>query len=93
MLDIATKKIRWLTQDKWEISGESFSPDGKFLTYTANIDGNADIYLYDIAAGKARDLAFAEGSEPVCGQPFSFHRDGSRMLYLTHWPHRSRRPV
>ena len=29
LLDIATKKIDWLTQDKWEISGGNFSPDGK----------------------------------------------------------------
>src|SRR5215813_5084512 len=45
LLDIASKKIRWLTQDKWEVSGGSFSPDGKQLTYTANIDGNSDIYV------------------------------------------------
>jgi Tol biopolymer transport system component len=29
LLTIASKKIRWLTQDKWEISGERFSPDRK----------------------------------------------------------------
>src|ERR1017187_8270397 len=45
LLEIASKKIRWLTNDKWEVSGESFSPDGKSLTYTANVDGNTDIYL------------------------------------------------
>src|ERR1039458_9902162 len=42
LLEIASKKIRWLTQDKWEISGESFSPDGRFLTYHASIDGNTN---------------------------------------------------
>src|SRR6266536_1206882 len=36
LLEIATKKIQWLTEDKWEIQGASFSPDGKSLTYTAN---------------------------------------------------------
>jgi Tol biopolymer transport system component len=56
LLDIASKKIHWLTQDKWEISGESFSPDGKFLTYSANVDGNTDLYLYEIASGKAHAL-------------------------------------
>ena len=45
LLEIASRKIHWLTQDKWEIPGESFSPDGKSLTYTANVDGNVDIYL------------------------------------------------
>src|SRR3984893_1743125 len=61
LLDIASKKIRWLTQDKWEISGESFSPGGKFLTYTANVDGNTDIYLYDVASGKAHALPLPRG--------------------------------
>src|SRR5437762_2870478 len=39
LLNIATKKIRWLTQDKWEVSGACFSGDGHHLTYTANVDG------------------------------------------------------
>jgi dipeptidyl aminopeptidase/acylaminoacyl peptidase len=81
LLDIASKKIRWLTQDKWEISAERFSPDGKFLTYTANVDGNADIYLYDIAAGKPRDLGLPRGVNYVAGNPSPFTADGSRMLF------------
>ena len=80
LLDIASKKIRWLTQDKWEISGESFSPDGKFLTYTANVDGNTDIYLYDVASGKAHALPLPKGVNHVAGtSPFT--HDNSRLLY------------
>jgi dipeptidyl aminopeptidase/acylaminoacyl peptidase len=81
LLEIASKKIRWLTKDKWEVSGESFSPDGKFLTYTANVDGNTDIYLYDIASGKARSLLLPKGVNHAAGRPSPFTRDGSRMLY------------
>ncbi len=81
LLDIASKKIRWLTQDKWEVSGERFSPDGKFLTYAANIDGNADIYRYDIVDGKARDLGLPKGVNYVAGNPSPFTADGSRMLF------------
>ncbi len=81
LLEIASKKIRWLTNDKWEVSGESFSPDGKFLTYTANVDGNTDIYLYDIASGKARALLLPKGVNHAAGRPSPFTRDGSRMLY------------
>jgi len=43
LLDVASKKITWLTQDKWEISGGNFSPDGKSITWTANVDGNTNI--------------------------------------------------
>jgi dipeptidyl aminopeptidase/acylaminoacyl peptidase len=81
LLDIATKKIRWITQDKWEISGESFSPDGKFLTYSANVDGNTDIYLYDVASGKAHALPLAKGVNFAAGRPSPFARDFSRLLY------------
>src|SRR5580704_6214082 len=81
LLDIASKKIRWLTQDKWEISGESFSPDGKFLTYTANVDGNTDIYLYDVASGKAHALPLPKGVNHVAGRTSPFTHDNSRLLY------------
>ena len=81
LLDIASKKIRWLTEDKWTISGESFSPDGKHLTYSANVDGNTDIYLYDIASGKARALPLPKGVNYAAGRPSPFTRDASRMLY------------
>jgi dipeptidyl aminopeptidase/acylaminoacyl peptidase len=80
LLDIASKKIRWLTQEKWEISGESFSPNGKFLTYSANVDGNSDIYLYDIASGKARALLLPKGVNHVAGRASPFTRDGARLL-------------
>ncbi len=81
LLDVATKKITWLTKDKWEIRGGSFTPDGKKITWTANVDGNADIYLHDIASGKPSALPLPKGiNEPVGGHsPFS--PDGTRMLY------------
>lgn len=56
LLDIASKTIDWLTQDKWEISAGTFSPNGKLLTWTANIDGNTDILLYDIAGKRSKAL-------------------------------------
>jgi dipeptidyl aminopeptidase/acylaminoacyl peptidase len=86
LLDITSKKIRWLTEDKWEISGESFSPNGKFLTYNANVDGNTDIYLYDTASGKARVLPLSKGVNYTAGRPSPFTRDASRMLYYHSGP-------
>jgi dipeptidyl aminopeptidase/acylaminoacyl peptidase len=82
LLEIASKKTRWLTQDKWEVIGERFSPDGKFLTYSANVDGNTDIYLYDIASGKARALPFSKGVNYAVGPTSPFTRDNSRLLYF-----------
>jgi dipeptidyl aminopeptidase/acylaminoacyl peptidase len=81
LLDIATKKIHWLTQDKWEIAGDSFSPDGKSLTYTANVDGNNEIYSYDTASGKTRALPLPKGLNWPTGRRSPFSRDGSSLLY------------
>ena len=89
LLEIASKKIHWLTQDKWEISGESFSPDGKFLTYNANVDGDTNIYLYDIATGKAGPLPLPKGVNFATGRtsPFATEpataatKDNLRLLY------------
>jgi len=81
LLEIATRKIHWLTEDKWEIQGESFSPDGKSLTYTANVDGNLEIFLYEVAAGKARALPLPKGLNSPSGRPNPFTRDGARLLY------------
>jgi len=39
LLEIATHKITWLTNEKWETTAGKFSPDGKRLTWTANVDG------------------------------------------------------
>src|ERR1051325_53236 len=52
LLEVASKKITWLTRDKWEIEGGQFSPDGKPVTWTVNVDGNSQIYLHDILSKK-----------------------------------------
>jgi len=85
LLDIATKKIRWLTKDKWEVSGGAFSPNGRLLTYMANVDGNTDVYMYETATGKARALPLPKGLNDAGGVvPFS--RDNTRLLYHHNGP-------
>ena len=60
LIDVASKKITWLTKDKWEIQGGGFSPDGKHITWTANVDGNTDIYVHDLVTGKTASLPAAQ---------------------------------
>jgi dipeptidyl aminopeptidase/acylaminoacyl peptidase len=81
LLDISSKQINWLTKDKWEIHGENFSPDGKHVTWTANVDGNTDIYLHDLQTGKTTALALPKGLNEPAGQ-FPFTSDGTRLLYF-----------
>jgi dipeptidyl aminopeptidase/acylaminoacyl peptidase len=86
LLNIATKKISWLTQDKWEISGGNFSPDGKVVTWIANVDGNTDIYLHSLASGKTTSLPLSKGVNGLGGAESTFTRDGSRLLYHHNGP-------
>src|SRR6266436_6279817 len=86
LLDIAAKKIDWLTQDKWEISGGNFSPDGKSVTWTANVDGNIDIHLHDLASSKTTSLPLPKGVNGLGGAESAFTRDGSRLLYHHNGP-------
>ena len=86
LLDIATRKISWLTQDKWEISGGEFSPDGKHVTFSANIDGNQDVYLHDLATAKSVALPIPKGVNQPVGGHSAFPKDGQRMLYMHNGP-------
>ena len=81
LLDTATKKVTWLTQDKWQIHGGSFSPDGKAVTWTANVEGYSNIYLHDLGTGKTTALPLPKGVNDLAGSESAFARDGSHLLY------------
>ena len=86
LLDIATKKIDWLTHDKWEIDGRQFTPDGKSVIWEANVDGNTDIYVHSLATGKTHSLPLPKGVNSPGGSHTAFSHDGGRMLYYHNGP-------
>jgi dipeptidyl aminopeptidase/acylaminoacyl peptidase len=79
-------QIKWLTRDKWEIRGGEFSSDGKHITFSANVDGNEDIYLYDRATRKSTALPIPKGVNEPAGGHSAFTKDGSRLLYYHNGP-------
>jgi len=79
-------EIKWLTKDKWEIRGSEFSPDGKHITFSANVDGNEDIYLYDRVTHKSTALPIPKGVNEPAGGHYAFTKDGSRLLYYHNGP-------
>jgi dipeptidyl aminopeptidase/acylaminoacyl peptidase len=86
LLEIATKKLSWLTKDKWEIRGREFSPDGKKIAFNTNVDGNEDIYLYDLETGKSNALPIPKGVNQPAGGHSAFTKDGARLLYYHNGP-------
>jgi dipeptidyl aminopeptidase/acylaminoacyl peptidase len=86
ILDIGSKKIAWLTLDKWEVSGGNFSPDGKRVTWTANVDGNSEIFLHDLASGKTSALPLPAGWNTPGGAESAFSHDGEGLLYFHNGP-------
>ena len=89
LLDVASKKIRWVTDTQWEASPDHFSPDGKSFTYTINQDGRTQAFLGNTATGKSEALKMPEGLTGFAGNPSPFSPDG-RQLLLDHQS--SRRP-
>jgi len=84
LLDVATKKLSWLTSDKWDVNSGSFSRDGKRVTWTANVDGNQEIVVYDLTAKQAHALPLAAGTNSLIGAETAesgFSHDGARLLY------------
>ena len=82
LLEVASKKVGWLTQDKWEINSANFSPDGKLATWTASIDGRQEIVSYELATKKTAALPLAKGVNSLGGAESPFTRDGGRLLFF-----------
>ncbi|MBO0912516.1 MAG: S9 family peptidase, partial [Acidobacteria bacterium] len=80
-LNIRTKKISWISEERWEVRGGHFSPDGRLVTFEANTDGYVDLYLDDRASGKTTRLEAAKGVNSFGGAESAFSRDGSKLLY------------
>jgi dipeptidyl aminopeptidase/acylaminoacyl peptidase len=80
LLDVATKKLTWVTDLKWEASSGNFSPDGKQFTYEVNEDGRTDNYLADTATLKGTKLDVPAGLNSYAGNPTTFAPDGRHLL-------------
>jgi dipeptidyl aminopeptidase/acylaminoacyl peptidase len=80
LLNVATKKLTWVTDTKWEASSVDFAPDGKSFTYVLNEDGRIDPYLVDRASMKAEKIDLPPGLNSYVSTPTAFSPDGSRLL-------------
>ncbi|HEY6337004.1 MAG TPA: S9 family peptidase [Candidatus Sulfotelmatobacter sp.] len=83
LLDIATKKLSWVTDTKWEAGAGDFSPTGKSFTYTINGDGLIDAYLVDSKTLRTKKIPAKPGLNAFSGYPSSYSPSGDRLL-LSH---------
>jgi dipeptidyl aminopeptidase/acylaminoacyl peptidase len=81
LLDVATKKITWLTAGKWLVDNAKFSPDGKKLSWTTDVDGNHDIVIYELSTRQTQTLAVPKGYNTLGGSESPFSGDSTRLLY------------
>ena len=65
---------------------------GSSVLWTANVDGNTDIYLHDLAWEDYR-LPLPKGVNATGRSRSPFSRDGSRMLYYHYGPNVPGRPL
>jgi dipeptidyl aminopeptidase/acylaminoacyl peptidase len=86
LLDVATKKITWLTNEKWEVNAGKFSPDGAQVTWTANVDGNTDVVVDDLRTRKQQTLPLAKGLNTLGGADTPFAQQGKVLLYAHNGP-------
>jgi dipeptidyl aminopeptidase/acylaminoacyl peptidase len=61
LLDIASRKVTWVTDLKWEAFAGNFSPGGKNYTYIVNEDGLIDAYLADSSTNRAEKVDLPHG--------------------------------
>jgi dipeptidyl aminopeptidase/acylaminoacyl peptidase len=83
LLDVASRKLTWVTNTQWEANAGNFSPTGKSFTYTINADGLTDAYLVDAVTMRAMKIPLEAGLNTFPASPNSFSPAGDRLL-LSH---------
>jgi dipeptidyl aminopeptidase/acylaminoacyl peptidase len=83
LLDVANKKITWVTDLKWEAYSGSFSPNGKTYTYVVNEDGVTDAFLVDCGTNTSKKVDLPHGLNFFTGNPNEFSPQSDRVI-LSH---------
>lgn len=68
---------RRITTDEGVESHARFSPDGKWLAFTAQYDGGDDVYLMPVEGGVPKRLTWDPGRAEVCG----WTPDGKNVVF------------
>jgi tricorn protease len=72
------KNVRRLTSGQG-VSNPAFSPDGTLLAFTAQYEGNGDVYVVPVAGGVPTRLTYHPGRDVVQG----FTPDGTAVVFTS----------
>jgi tricorn protease len=70
-------EARRLTSDVGIETDPAFSPDGSWIAFTGEYDGNEDVYIIPVSGGIPKRLTTHPGADQVLG----WTRDGKRVLF------------
>src|SRR5262249_43783504 len=77
--DLEGKNVKRLTSGVGAESRPAFSPDGKWLAFSAQYEGNTDVYVVSSEGGVPRRLTWHPGPDLVQG----FTPDGKSVLFTS----------
>jgi tricorn protease len=77
--DLDGKNTKRLTSDEGIESDPVFSPDGKLIAFSAQYDGNTDVFIIPVEGGIPQRLTWHPGSDYVC----DFTPDGKAVLFMS----------
>jgi tricorn protease len=77
--DLDGRNVRRLTGDLGRESNPAFSPDGKLIAFSAQYEGNTDVYVVPVTGGVPRRLTWHPGADLVQG----FSADGTSVLFTS----------
>ena len=80
LLDVDSKKPRWLTDTQWSANGQAFTPDGGGAVYILNADGRVSTCFVDVKTMLESDRGIPTGMNLPAGAPTPFLPDGSMLL-------------
>src|SRR5207249_7292445 len=75
--DLGRKNVRRLTSDIGVQSNPVFSPDGTVIAFSAQYDGNTDVYTMPVEGGSPRRLTWHPGPDTARG----FTPDGKAVVF------------
>ncbi len=77
--DVDGTNVSRLTSVEGLESNPAFSPDGKFIAFSGEYDGNVDVYVVPVEGGVPKRLTWHPGRDIVRG----FTADGSAVIFVS----------